>query len=87
MATKLVLIHDDIKDKQVIIDSLLETGDVKYIEIGKYDTSGSFYNKLNDISGNLGDVTRIGLVFDNNTGGKVIDTIYVVIVPKEKVIK
>ncbi len=76
MATKLVLIHDDIKDKQVIIDSLLQTGDVKYIEIGKYDTSGSFYNKLNAISSTLGNVTRIGLVFDNITGGKVPFFIY-----------
>jgi hypothetical protein len=61
MTTKLIILADNVKDKNCIIQSLLP--DVSYIELGSKDTVTIFQEKIASLD--LHNLTNIGIVYDN----------------------
>lgn len=65
MATKLVIIHEKVREYQTFVGTLL--GDTVHIIIGRKDTPAIFLEKLALLS--LGELTHVALVY-HNTGAK-----------------
>ncbi len=64
MTTKLIILADNVKDKNIITQSLLP--DVSYINLSSRDSVTVFREKIASLD--LSNLTNIGVVYDNTSG-------------------